>query len=251
MMSVDYRSFLAKTEASSEDGEYPFWGYFDLFVIIGICLPALLLRSLSLGIFLAAPRMRVAFNAGAAVALADQSILYLVFCGIVALWFRVQHDRPFWRSMGWVEMRLSFLRIVLFGLATGCAVTIIGTLIRTPTAPNDMTKLIADRPSLLLVAVFGISVGPLFEELAFRGLLQSLLVKSLGPLPGILLSAIPFGLLHYREYGNSWRHALLVAAAGAAFGWMRYRTGSTKASTLMHASYNAVVFVGAALQSAH
>src|ERR1035437_3766660 len=39
MMSVDYRSFLAKTEASSEDGEYPFWGYFDLFVIIGICLP--------------------------------------------------------------------------------------------------------------------------------------------------------------------------------------------------------------------
>ena len=100
MMSVDYRSFLTKTEASSEDGEYPFWGYFDLFVIIGICLPARILRSLSLGIFLAAPRMRVAFNAGAAVALADQSILYLVFCGIVALWFRVQHDRPFWRSIG-------------------------------------------------------------------------------------------------------------------------------------------------------
>jgi membrane protease YdiL (CAAX protease family) len=51
-----------------------------------------------------------------------------------------------------------------------------------------------------------------------------------------------FGLLHFPEYGNSWRHALLITAAGAAFGWMRHATGSTKASALMHAAYNALFF---------
>ena len=32
------------------------------------------------------------------------------------------------------------------------------------------------------------------------------------------------------------------AGAGAAFGWMRHATGSTRAATIMHASYNALFF---------
>ena len=44
---------------------------------------------------------------------------------------------------------------------------------------------------------------------------------------------------------------MIVAAAGAAFGWMRYRTGSTKASTIMHAAYNALFFVAMAGEKAH
>jgi membrane protease YdiL (CAAX protease family) len=80
------------------------------------------------------------------------------------------------------------------------------------------------------------------EELIFRGFLQPLLVRSLGAVPGILAAAVPFGLLHFSEYGNSWRHAVLISGAGAAFGWMRHATGSTKASTLMHAAYNALFF---------
>jgi membrane protease YdiL (CAAX protease family) len=39
-----------------------------------------------------------------------------------------------------------------------------------------------------------------------------------------------------------------VAAAGLAFGWMRQTTGSTKASALMHASYNGLFFVAALAQ---
>jgi membrane protease YdiL (CAAX protease family) len=35
----------------------------------------------------------------------------------------------------------------------------------------------------------------------------------------------------------------LFALAGAAFGWMRHATGSTRASTIMHASYNTLGFL--------
>jgi membrane protease YdiL (CAAX protease family) len=121
-------------------------------------------------------------------------------------------------------------------------------LIHTPTTRNAITDLMQDRASLLLLTVFGVTLGPLCEELAFRGFLQPLLVRSLGAVPGVLLAAVPFGLLHYQEYGNSWRHAVIVAAAGAAFGWMRQATGSTKASALMHASYNGLFFVAALSQ---
>jgi len=73
--------------------------------------------------------------------------------------------------------------------------------------------------------------------------LQPLLVRTAGPVLGILGAAIPFGLLHYHEYGNSWRHAVVISLAGATFGIMRHVTGSTKAATFMHASYNAFLFI--------
>jgi membrane protease YdiL (CAAX protease family) len=43
---------------------------------------------------------------------------------------------------------------------------------------------------------------------------------------------------------------LMITLAGAAFGWMRQRTGSTKAAAIMHASYNGVFFVLLAMQQA-
>jgi hypothetical protein len=122
------------------------------------------------------------------------------------------------------------------------SVALLGTLIHIPTTTNPMVELMKDRTSAILMAFFGVTIAPLTEELVFRGFVQPLLVRSLGAVPGILLAAIPFGVLHYHEYGNSWRHAVLIGLAGAAFGWMRHRTGSTQSSTLMHASYNALIF---------
>ena len=140
-------------------------------------------------------------------------------------------------------MRLPFGVIVCAGMITGVLVVVASNLIRLPETANPMTELMATRTAILLMAIFGTTVAPVCEELAFRGFLQPLLVRSLGAAPGILLAAIPFGLLHYSEYGNSWRHVLIISAAGAAFGAMRQFTGSTKAAALMHASYNAFFFL--------
>jgi membrane protease YdiL (CAAX protease family) len=224
-----------------EPERYPFWGYADLLFFFGLAVPCLLLGWAV--VKAAAWVSHVHFAARAAEPLAEQLIAYLALFGALSLIFRVQYDRPFWRSLAWGGFRMPFLWVVTFGLATAYGVAVLGTLIHTPTAPNAMTELMEDRASLFMMAVFGVTLGPLCEELAFRGFLQPLLVRSLGAVPGIILAAIPFGLLHYQEYGNSWRHAVIVAAAGAAFGWMRQATGSTRASAVMHASYNALFFV--------
>ena len=231
---------------SAEPERYPFWTYGDVFLFFGLALPSMLLAWAMVKAAFAV--LRVHSTAPAAEPLTEQFVLYLMLFGALMLIFRLQYDRPFWRSLAWTELRMPFLWVVICGVATAYLVAILGQLIHTPTTKNTMTELMEDRVSLLLMTVFGVTLGPLCEELAFRGFLQPLLVRSLGAVPGIVLAAVPFGLLHYQEYGNSWRHAAIIAAAGAAFGWMRHATGSTKASTLMHASYNALFFVATLAQ---
>jgi len=133
--------------------------------------------------------------------------------------------------------------VILCGMATAVLVALASGLIHTPTGENPMTQLLETRADVLVLGMLGITLGPLCEELAFRGFLQPLLVRSLGAVPGIALAATAFGLLHFQEYGNSWRHALIIAMAGAAFGWMRHATGSTKAAAIMHAAYNSLFFI--------
>jgi membrane protease YdiL (CAAX protease family) len=216
-----------------------FWGYSDLFLFAGLTVPAMLAGYGLVKAVLVLFHLR---PIRAAEALSEQFVGYLFVFLILLVIFRFQYDRPFWVSLGWTPMHSPPLSIVIAGWTTAFLVVIAGYLIKTPTTSNPLTELMQDRTSLILIGIFGVTLGPLAEELAFRGFLQPLLVRSMGALPGILLSALPFGLLHYSEYGNSWRHVVLICAAGAAFGWMRHATGSTKASTLMHGAYNALFF---------
>lgn len=228
-------------EPPAQPPREPFWGYSDVLVFIGLLVVAGVVSlgavGLTFSLLPARDQSRVAE------ALIAQSLIYVLAYGAMAMLFRIHYDRPFWRSLGWNSLRMPAPVIVLAGVSTAIAVAYIGVLIRTPTTNNRITEMLENPRSLAWVAVFGLTLAPIAEELGFRGLLQPLLVRSFGPAPGIIGAAIPFGLLHFSEYGNSWRHALLISMAGAAFGWMRYRTGSTKASALMHASYNALEFV--------
>jgi membrane protease YdiL (CAAX protease family) len=70
-----------------------------------------------------------------------------------------------------------------------------------------------------------------------------LLVRSFGALTGVLAAAAPFALLHGFEYAWNWQRLVIIFLAGAAFGWMRHRSGSTAAATVMHCAYNLVFFV--------
>jgi CAAX protease family protein len=218
----------------------PFWTYTDVFVFAGLAIPSMLV---AVGLVRGAMwvlRLHPALRTWEL--LPEQFVLYLVLTGVLAGIFRLQYDRPVWRSLGWVPHRLPAIWAAVAGVGAAIAVSYVGILIRVPNTENPMTELLKDRTSMILVAIFGVTIGPLFEELAFRGFLQPKLVRTLGVTPGILAANIPFGLLHYQQYGNSWRHVVVITLAGAAFGWMRQSTGSTRASTIMHAAYNALFF---------
>jgi uncharacterized protein len=224
---------------------FPFWGYADLFVFIGLAVAGQIAAALLVQLTLLILHRPVANEVVKLLPAQFLGYLFLFLC--VRLMFRAQYGRPFWTSLGWIDAPWRTGAIVAIGVLLAIAVGLASVPLKTPET-TPLSKLLADRTSVLLVAFFGVTFGPLCEELIFRGFLQPLLVRSAGVVGGILLASLPFGLLHLQEYGNSWQHGVLITLAGAGFGWMRHRTGSTKASTIMHAAYNGTFFLALMVQ---
>jgi membrane protease YdiL (CAAX protease family) len=227
-------------------GAEAFWGYHDLVLFAGLAIPALLLGALVVKGLLFAAGIRV--ETKALELLPAQFLGYALLFSGLALILKIQYRRPFWRSLGFRRPALPLRTAVLLGIAVAFAVAALGAALRTPDIQTPLRDLLANRRAVLAVGIVAVTLGPLSEELAFRGFLQPLLSRSLGAAAGIWLSALPFGLLHLPEYAWSWRHGLLIVCAGAAFGWMRHYSGSTLAATVMHAAYNLTLFLGYLVQ---
>jgi len=234
------------TPPPAPEERYPFWGYGDVLLFIGLAFPSLLAGALvvkTVVVLLRIPVHNRIFEI-----LPAQFGGYAILFGLLALLFRWQYGRRFWPSLGWTPPSLPPSRMVLAGVGLAVAVALGSMALRTPDINSPMKEFLASRTSVLLLAIFGTTLGPLCEELAFRGFMQPLFVRSAGPAGGILLAALPFGLLHLQQYGWSWRHGLLITLAGVGFGWMRHRTGSTRAAVVMHMAYNCTFFVGLVVQ---
>ena len=219
----------------------PVWAWRDMGLFVGLGFPAMIL---GVGAGMAALYF-VPFDEPKAVTLlVPQFIGFAVALIPLTLIFRSKYDTTVWSA---VEMRVPAgepVRAVLHGAAASLLVMALGILLRTPQTSTPLEDLMNDPGSAPILAVAAVTVGPFFEELVFRGLLQPLTVRSAGTIPGILLAGLPFAILHGPEYGWSWRHVLLILVAGSLFGWKRHRTGSTGAAVVMHAAYNGVLLAG-------
>ncbi len=214
-----------------EAPRYPFWSYHDLAVFIGLAIPSLAFSALAVG--LAAP------GAGrTARAIAVQFTAYAIWFLCLFALLRTRYREPFWRALAWVRPRRGLAASALLGPLLALALAYLGMALGTPDLDTPMKELMRDRDALLLFGFFAITLGPVCEELAFRGFLFPLLARSFGPAVGVVLAALPFGLLHGTQNAWIWQHVLVVTLAGAAFGWSRHWTGSTLAATVMHATYN-------------
>ena len=114
------------------------------------------------------------------------------------VWVPLPHlSLPLWASLlavpGMGAAAGSASRFVLFGILLAFAVGLLGAVLQTPDINSPMKELLSSPRSVLLIAVFGTTLGPFFEELAFRGFMQPLFVRTLGVVPGILLAAAAFG----------------------------------------------------------
>ena len=223
----------------------PFWDYVDLGLFISLCFPSLLISILLLRALSGVIPYGKPFQG-----LLAQFIWYaLVFGSLYAL-LRLRYRQPFWRSLGWKMLPFS-TTAMCFIAGPFLAVTIgyLGYMLRTPEISLPFQQMLDNRPTVLLFSIFVVILGPLCEELAFRGFLLPLFVRSLGAAAGIIVTGLLFGCLHAPEYSWSWRHVLLVSLAGCVFGWVRYQTGSTAAATYMHSTYNLTQFAAFVAQS--
>lgn len=230
---------LPPEPAPSEPAPYPFWTWEDVTIFFGMGLPCLVL---SVVVMEAAAWLLPLPKDGAFKLLGAQLIGYLLWFGALVLLLRLRYEAPFWESLAWFWPREGFWRSIFQGPMLAFAIAWLGLFLQTPAIEMPFTKLLSDPVSIALIGVFATTVGPVCEELAFRGFLMPLLNQKFGVWGGILMAAAPFALLHGPQYAWSWRHLILLVLAGAAFGRVRHITGSTAAATLTHATYNLTFF---------
>ena len=218
----------------------PIWGWADVGLFFGLGLPTLLVAQLVVVL------MAGAFGAkhdNPFVLVAGQAVAYALLFTLLALILRVQYSAPFWSTLGWRQGRIQPGTAALCGVVLAFSIALLGGLLHVPDVESPMQKLLRTPHGLLVLSLFGTTVGPVAEELAFRGFLQPLLVRNLGAVPGILIAAFAFGLLHLSQNAGSWPHIALISLAGIGFGVLRQVSGSTQTSILAHAAYNLTLFV--------
>jgi len=225
-----------------QEQRYPFWHYSDLALFLGLAVPGLFVCLLIVtGIARVLP---FGMPNRAVLGLYAQFLAYGAWLASLWLIFRARYDAPLAKSLAWIVPRRGLSLSVLLGPALAISVALLGRILNTPQIDDPFRKLLHGP---LAISVLGISVvllGPLLEELVFRGFVLPLLMRDLGVISGILATAIPFALLHGPQYSWQWQYVVLILLVGSTLGIVRYRTGSTLASALLHILYNATIFTG-------
>lgn len=89
------------------------------------------------------------------------------------------------------------------------------------------------------VLILSLSVQPaIFEELAFRGIIQTTLKRFTGPKEALFIASVGFAILHFSLVTFP---ALFLM--GLLLGWLRDRSGSLYPSMLLHFIHNTLVVV--------
>jgi len=219
----------------------PFWNWADV-ALFAVGAPVFIL---GVAILLHTVLRTLHWPADTAVSiLGMQSVLYATAYGLLWLILMVRHSESVWDALRWAVNPVTGVRLFAAGFALAFAVALLALALHAPKIDNPIQGLMRAPLSILLVVVFASTLGPAAEEVVFRGFLQPVATRTLGMAGGIAGTSAMFAVLHGFEYQWCWQYLVLVFAASLTFGWTRVRWNSTGASTLLHAGYNLMFFIG-------
>ena len=188
---------------------------------------------------------------------AMQALLATLSLGIAApltLWLARRKWAPVWSlaqppGLGFVLPRkLQFLPLaVLAGLAAPLLGALLTQLLAHGHAvTQDIQQLGGSIPlwlrlPLVLVVV---SVGPLVEELLFRGVLLSALLQRWHAGWAVAISSLAFALIHLPGLQYQWYALPALAGLALVLAWLRLRSGSIWPAVVAHSVNNLLAVAG-------
>ena len=171
-----------------------------------------------------------------------QMVAYLFLLAYMYILVTKERGQPaFWRAMRWNWPARAWLYVMIGVLLQAVFLMIEST--RLLPFPKDVPfESLLKRPfSLMLIAFFAVTLGPLLEELFFRGFLYPVLRYSFGVAAAVIATSLPFGLMHAAQYGYSWASVLLIFVVGVVLALVREKQDSLAASFLVHGGYNGTI----------
>ncbi len=110
---------------------------------------------------------------------------------------------------------------------------------------QDIKMLGAHIPLMLRLplALLVVSLGPLVEELLFRGVLLSSISRHVGNGWAVAITAVLFACVHLPDLSFLWYALPNLALLGLVLGWLRVQSGSIWPSVLAHGANNLLAVV--------
>jgi hypothetical protein len=226
--------------------EFPPWSGWDVAAVLCFTLAAVFLFStITLGVaHLLTSKQRVAWGELASspiVVIGAQFAAYPAVILFMILLVRGKAHERFWQAIRWRWPGAAALNFVFSGVAFAFIVEFASRWLPIPKSlPVD--KFFSDTAGAYLMAVFGVTLAPLLEELFFRGMLYPVVRRSFGVTAAVLVTAAAFASIHGAQLGYAWGPLLSIFVVGVVFTLVRERTSSVAASFLMHCGYNFALF---------
>lgn len=220
--------------------ENPPWNGWDVLAIVGLAFLTILVSQFAIlfgAHFFVYPRAPITV-------LAQKPLLLLVsqffIDGIVAVFLYLlvegKYHVRFWQAIRW-NWPLHEWKWLGFGVVMLLALSMLENILPMP-KDTPFDKLFARPRDAYLLAIIAVTLGPLVEELFFRGFFYPVLARRWGMAWGVFLTALPFALMHMPQYGYAWGALLVILIVGIVCGVVRAVTQSVGASFLVHAGYN-------------
>jgi membrane protease YdiL (CAAX protease family) len=220
--------------------ENPVWSGWDVLLIAGLTIVAMVVLQLLVifgAVWFVYPHSTLAAVAQKPILLlVSQFLIYAAVAAGMVMLVEGKYHVAFWQAIRWNWPRSGWKLLVL-GAGMMIALGMLQNLLPMP--KDTPFEHLFDRPrDAYLLSIIAVSLGPLMEEIFFRGLMYPVLARRMGTAWGIVLTALPFGLIHLPQYGWAWGAALVIVLVGVVCGMVRAVTRSVGASFLVHAGYN-------------
>ena len=164
--------------------------------------------------------------------LVQQCVFYVFILGFLFLLAKLQHQQPFWKSLGWKKPTAKAGGGLPCRWRRARRSRQLGVVAAAgyPGIPPGAVVQFPDR--LFRHRRVRHRVAPVVEELVFRGLLFAVLERTVGLRFAVVTTAVLFAGLHIPEYWHAWNHMILILAVGMVFRWRAPRP-----DTLLPASF--------------
>ncbi len=216
----------------------PVWNGWDVLLIAALTLVTIPI----LGVFVALGARLIWPHAtltaiAPEIVIAAQFLAYMVVFFFIVMLVEGKYHVPFWQGIHWNWPRWGWAMFGL-GVLLLLSINVLAHFLPMPkSTPFD--QFFESPRDAYLMSIFAVTFGPFMEELFFRGLLYPVLARRMGMFWAVILTAIPFAMMHMFQYGYAWGVVLLIFVMGVVVTVVRAKTGSVAASFLVHVGYNA------------
>jgi len=228
--------------------EQPVWNLVDVFFIacFGIVSQAIMLWvAIGVAHSMAMFHGKTDLSNDALVVVPAQIVAYFLLIAFMMQLVKVKYGADFFKALQWNPPPLGSA-LVAVAAGFGCAFLsqiVYALLSRWVPKSVPMDELFRDRSSGFILAFFGIFVAPLMEELFFRGFLFLALARVTGTVVSVVLTSVAFALIHSPQLAHAWVPLTAILLFSFCLTIVRARTKSVATTVLMHAGYNATLFI--------